>query len=84
MVDATAVVGQAIGDNQIGRFVYVIIAGNLVEYRLGQGDVGSFTFDDQKRLSLSIKNNNIRTLLGLVENQTTFGADERFRVGVVC
>jgi hypothetical protein len=83
MIDATTVVSQAIGNDQIRRFVYVIVAGNLIEYRLGQGNMRSLALNDQERLPLSVENNDIRTLLGLVKNQTPFGANERFWVSIV-
>ena len=63
--------------------MHVVVAGNLIEYSLGQWNMRSFALNDEKGLPLSVKSNNIRTLLGLVENQTTFGANEGFGVSVV-
>lgn len=83
MIDAAAVVRQAIGNDQIRRFMHVVIAGNLIEYSLGQWNMRSLALDDQKGLPLPVESNDIRTLLGLVENQATFGANEGFGVSIM-
>lgn len=45
-VEEAAVVGEAVGDHEAGGAVDEVVAGDLVEDALGDGDGGGFVFDD--------------------------------------
>lgn len=75
VVNAAAVMHQSVGNNDVRRPMNVVVATNLVEYRLGQWDMWRFALNQQKRLALSVKDQNIGSLLGLVQHQSALGAN---------
>jgi hypothetical protein len=55
MVDAAAVMDQAVRDNNVGGPVNMIVAGDLVENRLIQRNMGCLTFYQQERLACPVE-----------------------------
>lgn len=66
MIDTAAVVYESVGNYYVGCPMDVIVPADLVEDALGQRNVWSLAFNNEKGLPLSIKNNNIGTFLRLV------------------
>ena len=67
---------KTIGDTKPAGFVDRIVAGCLIEYRLVDLDGWGFTLHDQDPFAMGIKDNDIGSLLQLVERQARFDLDQ--------
>ena len=71
---------ETIGDNQIFYFQNHVVAGNLVEYRLGNFYVRSLVFYNHLRTQILVIKHRITTFFGAVQFQLYFVGQESFGV----
>ena len=74
---------QSVGNNDVWCLMNVVVPGNLVENGLRKRDMGSLTFDHQKRLTLPVEDYHVRTLLGFIQRQATLGPNQGFGVSIM-
>ena len=72
VVDVTAVVGEAVGDYNIGHTEDAVVTYYLVEYVLRNGYMGGFVLDEHLRIALRIVHHCVATAGHIVECKRNF------------
>ena len=74
VVDVATVVGEAVGDYDIGHTKNTVVAYYLVEYVLRNGYMGGFVLDEHLRIALRIVHHSVATTRHIVEYERYFVA----------
>ena len=72
VVDVATVVGEAVGDYDIGHTKDTVVAYYLVEYVLRNGYMGGFVLDEHLRIALRIVHHSVTTTRHIVECERYF------------